>query len=59
MNKKSEETAARDGGVIEVPNEPLNQQELTQTIHRQFTDNQKQNRIFTFIFVLFFLPTTG
>lgn len=32
MNKKTEETAARDGGVIEVPNEPLNQQELTQTI---------------------------
>ncbi|MGV8899935.1 MAG: flagellar motor protein MotB [Burkholderiaceae bacterium] len=32
MNKKAEETATRDGGVIEVPNEPLNQQELTQTI---------------------------
>ncbi|MDP3841813.1 MAG: flagellar motor protein MotB [Oxalobacteraceae bacterium] len=32
MNKKTEETAARDGGVIEVPNEPLNQQGLTQTI---------------------------
>ncbi|MEO8598818.1 MAG: flagellar motor protein MotB [bacterium] len=32
MNKKAEETAARDGGVIEVPNEPLNKQELTQTI---------------------------
>ncbi|MGV8893225.1 MAG: flagellar motor protein MotB [Burkholderiaceae bacterium] len=32
MNKKAEEAAARDGGVIEVPNEPLNQQELTQTI---------------------------
>lgn len=32
MNKKTEETAARDGAVIEVPNESLNQQELTQTI---------------------------
>lgn len=34
MNKKAEETAARDGGVIEVPNTPLNQQELTQTIKK-------------------------
>jgi len=32
MNKKTEETAARDGGVIEVSNEPLNQQELSQAI---------------------------
>lgn len=32
MNKKAEETAARDGGVIEVSNEPLNQQELSQAI---------------------------
>ncbi|NMM27100.1 MAG: flagellar motor protein MotB [Glaciimonas sp.] len=32
MNKKAEETAAKDGGVIEVSNEPLNQQELTKTI---------------------------
>ncbi|NMM38206.1 MAG: flagellar motor protein MotB [Glaciimonas sp.] len=32
MNKKAEETATKDGGVIEVSNEPLNQQELTKTI---------------------------
>lgn len=31
MNKKAEETATRDGGVIEVHNAPPNHQELTQT----------------------------
>ncbi|MEO8170894.1 MAG: flagellar motor protein MotB [Oxalobacteraceae bacterium] len=32
MNKKTEETAARDGVVLEIPTEPLNQQDITQTI---------------------------